>query len=290
MQIKQIVAQVEQSVQSKEQHIKLALAGGNVLIEDIPGVGKTTLAKSLATVLGLEFKRIQFTSDMLPSDIIGVNYFDTQASKFVFKRGPIFSGCILADEINRATPKTQSALLEAMEEHQVTVEGKPMALPEHFFVIATQNPLEEAGTFPLPISQLDRFMISMSLGYPDKAAEKRILLEQVEDMELASMDPKHIPELKKQAAAVFAGEKIVEYVMRIITFTRESGLFEYGLSTRAGKQLIALAKAWAMIEGRKFVIDDDIDRLLPNVLHHRVIAKNQSIDLLDEIFKAVHTL
>ncbi|MGM0623448.1 MAG: AAA family ATPase, partial [Campylobacterota bacterium] len=278
--------------QSKEHNIKLALAtffsGGNLLIEDIPGVGKTTLAKSFATVLGLGFKRVQFTSDMLPSDIIGVNYFDTKQSEFIFKKGAIFSECMLADEINRATPKTQSALLEAMEEGQVTVEGNSYKLQEDFFVMATQNPIEEGGTFELPISQLDRFMVSMSLGYPTLQAEKKILLEQEDTIQLQSITQAQRKEIKKRVQSIYIDEKIVDYILKITTFTRQSGLFEYGFSTRGAKQLLRLSKAWAMIEGRDFVIDDDIDTLLPYVLSHRVIAKKTDSDIIDAIYQAIH--
>ena len=290
--MQKLVEQIEKTLQSKHHQIEVALAsffaGGNVLIEDIPGVGKTTLAKSFATVLGLDFKRIQFTSDMLPSDIIGVNYFDTRKSEFVFKKGAIFSQCLLADEINRATPKTQSALLEAMEEGQISVDGTTYALDENFFVMATQNPIEEGGTFELPISQLDRFMVSMSLGYPTKEAEKNILLQKTQQQTLQSADPADIAKYKKDIANIFVDEKIVEYILKIADFSRNSGVFEYGISTRAAKQLLSLCKAWAYIQGRDFVIDDDIDTLLPYVINHRVKSKKQNTEAIDEIFKAVH--
>ena len=292
MNIENIITQIAKTLQSKEHNIKLALAtffsGGNLLIEDIPGVGKTTLAKSFATVLGLDFKRVQFTSDMLPSDIIGVNYFDAKEGKFTFKKGAIFSECMLADEINRATPKTQSALLEAMEERQVSVDGKTYPLQENFFVMATQNPIEESGTFELPISQLDRFSVSMSLGYPTIEAEKMILLQKEDDIMLESIEKQQLLALKEKSRQIFVDEKIVDYILKITTYTRESGLFEYGLSTRGAKQLLSLAKAWAMIEGREFVIDDDIDMLLPFVMKHRVIAKKSDLDIYETIFQAVH--
>lgn len=292
MTIEKIISEIAKTLQSKEHNIKLALAtffsGGNLLIEDIPGVGKTTLAKSFATVLGLDFKRVQFTSDMLPSDIIGVNYFDAKEGKFTFKKGAIFSECMLADEINRATPKTQSALLEAMEEQQVSVDGKTYPLQENFFVMATQNPIEESGTFDLPISQLDRFSVSMSLGYPTIEAEKMILLQKEDEIMLESIEKQQLQALKEKSKQIFVDEKIVDYILKITTYTRESGLFAYGLSTRGAKQLLSLAQAWAMIEGREFVIDDDIDMLLPFVMKHRVIAKKSDLDIYETIFQAVH--
>jgi MoxR-like ATPase len=290
----QIINEIEKTLQSKQHNIKIALAtffsGGNLLIEDIPGVGKTTLAKSFATVLGLRFKRIQFTSDMLPSDIIGVNYFDAKSGEFIFKKGAVFSECLLADEINRATPKTQSALLEAMEEGQISVDGQTYALDEDFFVMATQNPVEEGGTFELPISQLDRFTVSMRLGYPTLEAEKKILLHQEDEIQLQSIDANQIRGLKQKVKAVYVDEKVVDYILQIAAFTRQSGLFEYGISTRAAKQLLSLAKAWAMIEGRDFVIDDDIDVLLPYVILHRVQTKTSDGEVLDAIFKAVRRI
>jgi len=290
--IEWVIKEISKMIQSKEHNIKIALAtffsGGNLLIEDIPGVGKTTLAKSFAMVLGLDFKRVQFTSDMLPSDIIGVNYFDAKEGKFTFKKGAIFSECMLADEINRTTPKTQSALLEAMEERQVSVDGKTYELQEHFFVMATQNPIEEGGTFELPVSQLDRFSVSMSLGYPTLEAEKKILLEKENEIVLQSIQKEQLKHFKQKVAQVFVDEKIIDYILKITTFTRESGLFEYGLSTRGAKQLLGLAKAWAMIEGRDFVIDDDIDTLLPFAIKHRLIAKKRDSDIYETIFQAVH--
>jgi MoxR-like ATPase len=292
--IAHIISEIEKTLQSKEHNIKIALAtffsGGNLLIEDIPGVGKTTLAKSFATVLGLRFKRIQFTSDMLPSDIIGVNYFDAKSGEFIFKKGAVFSECLLADEINRATPKTQSALLEAMEEGQVSVDGRTYALDENFFVMATQNPIEEGGTFELPISQLDRFTVSMRLGYPTIEAEKKILLHQEDTIKLQSIDASELEAIKQKVKAVYVDEKAVEYILQIATFTRESGLFEYGISTRAAKQLLSLAKAWALIEGRDFVIDDDIDVLLPYVILHRVKTKKSGGEVIDAIYQAVRRI
>lgn len=292
--IKQILSEIETVIQGKEKQIKLSLAAflakGHILIEDIPGVGKTTLAKTVATVLGLHFNRIQFTSDLLPSDILGVNYFDTKASLFIFKKGPIFSEFILADEINRATPKTQSALLEAMEENQVTIEGKSMALPHPFFVIATQNPVEESGTFLLPHSQIDRFMISLSLGYPDQEAEKSILLRSSQPKSPKSFEKEAVISLQKSVSNIHVSENLVHYILFILEFTRQSGLFEYGISTRGALALIEISKAWAFIQGRDYVIDDDVSEVLPYVISHRLQAKNNHINALDEIYKHVNRL
>ncbi|MGM0533667.1 MAG: AAA family ATPase [Campylobacterota bacterium] len=288
-----IISEIEKAVQSKEHNIKLALAsflsGGNILIEDIPGVGKTTLAKTFADVLGLKFKRIQFTSDMLPSDIVGVNYFDSAASRFHFKKGPIFSQCILADEINRTTPKTQSALLEAMEEGQVSVEGVSYKLDENFFVMATQNPLEENGTFALPISQLDRFSISMSIGYPTKEAEKKILTGG-EVSGLGSITAKQLDALSAGVKTVYCDDAVIEYILDVADFTRQSGMFEYGLSTRGAKQLLGVAKGWAYVHKRDFVIDADVDAVMPYVLSHRVVAKSDDVEIFDAIRKALHRI
>lgn len=287
----EIIKEVEKRIKGKNLQVKLALAAflakGHILLEDIPGVGKTTLAKTLSEVLGLEFNRIQFTSDLLPSDIIGVNYFDTNSSKFIFKEGPIFTEFLLADEINRTTPKTQSALLEAMEESQVTIDGKARKLPNDFFVIATQNPLEEMGTFGLPHSQVDRFMISLSLGYPDKDSEKRILLNMhLEDVK--SFSKEEIDTIRDSIEDVKVNENLVNYLLNIITYTRESGLFEYGISTRGGIALLKIAKAWAVIHNRDYVIDDDIVEVLPYVINHRLKPKNSEIDAVNEIFKFVN--
>jgi MoxR-like ATPase len=287
----EIIKEVEKRIKGKNLQVKLALAAflakGHILLEDIPGVGKTTLAKTLSEVLGLEFNRIQFTSDLLPSDIIGVNYFDTNSSKFIFKEGPIFTEFLLADEINRTTPKTQSALLESMEESQVTIDGKARKLPNDFFVIATQNPLEEMGTFGLPHSQVDRFMISLSLGYPDKDSEKRILLNMhLEDVK--SFSKEEIDTIRDSIEDVKVNENLVNYLLNIITYTRESGLFEYGISTRGGIALLKIAKAWAVIHNRDYVIDDDIVEVLPYVINHRLKPKNSEIDAVNEIFKFVN--
>jgi len=236
------------------------------LIEDLPGVGKTTIAKTIAEVLGLEFKRVQFTSDLLPSDIIGVNYFDVKSGEFILKKGPIFTQILLADEINRASPKTQSALLEAMEEKQVSIDGVSYKLSENFFVIATQNPLEEVGTFKLPYSQLDRFMISLDIGYLDKDAEKEVLLNRI----FNSLDsfPEEVEYYKQKQKNIYVKETLIDLIVEIGDYTRKN--FEVGFSTRALISLMEMAKSWAMINEREYVIDDDIAKVIDFVANHRI--------------------
>ena len=286
--MKEIINEIEKVIKGKTDKIKIILAtffaGGHILLEDIPGVGKTTIAKTIAKVLGLNFNRVQFTSDLLPSDILGVNYFDIELKKFIFKKGPIFTEIFLADEINRASPKTQSALLEAMEERQVSIDGNRFKLSDDFFVIATQNPLEDVGTFPLPISQIDRFMVSLSIGYPDRESEKMILKRD-------SIPPLNsfkfkIKEYKKKAKEIYVDDKIIEIILNILNFTRSS-LFEYGLSTRAGISIVDMAKSWALINEREYVIDEDIVEILPYVATHRLVPKNKTINVVDEIVRSV---
>jgi MoxR-like ATPase len=265
-------------VLGKNRQIRLALAcllaRGHLLIEDLPGVGKTTLAHVLARLLGLHFQRIQFTSDMLPADIIGVAIFDRGSSSFQFHPGPIFAQLILADEVNRATPKTQSALLEAMEEHQVTSEGETRHLPEPFFVIATQNPGEQVGVFPLPESQLDRFLMRIRLGYPEHGAE-RDLLRGIDRRDLLdtlapALDPARFLALQTEARQVHVSEALLDYLQAIIATTRHDARFAEGLSPRGGLALKHAAQAWAYLDGRQFVEPEDVQAILPAVASHRL--------------------
>ena len=285
-----IVAQISTVVIGKKEQIRLALtclwAGGHLLIEDIPGIGKTTLAKVLAKSLGLHFRRIQCTSDMLPGDILGVSVFERKTSAFVFHPGPIFSQVLLADEINRATPKTQSALLEAMEERQVTVEGNTRSLEKPFFVIATQNPSEQSGTFPLPESQLDRFLMRIDLGYPDRAAEKKLLKQGETKSSLAGLRPMLTGEdvlmLQQQAAGIHISDALLEYVQDLLEFTRNSPHFYVGLSPRAGLNLLMAAKSSALLNGRDYVLPEDLQQVMPWVIGHRLHSRNDGLELSRE--------
>ena len=262
----------------KEEQIKLALtcllARGHLLIEDIPGIGKTTLAQGLARSLGLGFRRIQFTSDLLPGDVLGVSVFSQNGGSFEFHPGPIFTQVLLADEINRATPKTQSALLEAMEERQVTVEGRTRPLDAPFLVIGTQNPIEQSGTFQLPDSQLDRFLIRVDIGYPDRRAE-RVLLQQGETKGLmgelgAVFSPEDILDIQDRVRKVHASEALMDYILNILDFTRSNNHFHVGLSPRAGLGLLRSAQAWSLLNGRDLVLPEDIQTVMPYVTGHRL--------------------
>ncbi|GAB4298403.1 MAG: AAA family ATPase [Thiohalomonadaceae bacterium] len=277
-QLNQVIAQAGQIILGKEHPIRLALAcllaRGHLLIEDLPGVGKTTLAHVLATTLGLRFNRIQFTSDLLPADILGVSVYERESGEFRFHPGPIFAQLILADEVNRATPKTQSALLEAMEEHQVSSEGETRPLPEPFFVIATQNPANQIGTFPLPESQLDRFLMRIELGYPDAQAERALLAGSDRRELLAGLQPVMTPEqlvqAQAQVRAVKASPALLDYVQALLEYSRRSPHFLTGLSPRAGLALLAGARAWALLDGRDFVLPEDVQAVLPQVVGHRL--------------------
>jgi MoxR-like ATPase len=251
------------------------LAGGHLLIEDVPGVGKTTLAHALSRSFGLQFARVQFTADLMPSDLVGVSIYERGREAFVFHPGPVFAQVLLADEINRASPKTQSALLEAMEEQQVTVEGETRALPEPFFVIATQNPFDQLGTYALPESQLDRFHMRISLGYPDRAAERE-LLRGADRRELiaqlpAVLSPPDLARLQAEVLAVHTAEPVLEYLQDLVAATRSGRWFAQGLSPRAALAVVRAAKAQAFLQGRNYVAPDDIAAILPQTTSHRLI-------------------
>jgi MoxR-like ATPase len=268
----------------KEPQLRLALtcliARGHLLIEDIPGVGKTTLALALAKVLGLDFQRVQFTSDLLPADILGVSIFEQASSSFRFHPGPVFAQIMLADEVNRASPKTQSALLEAMEERQVTAEGETRRLPEPFFVIATQNPAHQIGVFPLPESQLDRFLMRLSLGYPPVVAERALLMDRDRRDLLSELAPSlraaELLELQAQARDVKTSPALVEYLLALLRATREHAGLRQGLSPRAGLALRRAAQAFALIDGRSAVIPEDVQAVFVPCVSHRLMPANEA--------------
>ena len=278
---------VARVIRGKREAIRLAvvclLARGHLLIEDVPGVGKTTLAQALARSLGLSFQRIQFTSDLLPSDILGVSIFNQQKQAFEFVPGPLFANLVLADEINRATPKTQSALLEAMSERKVSIERQRFSLPEPFAVLATQNPLEYQGTFPLPESQLDRFLMSLSLGYPPRADERELLLsggvESLLERLPTVVTQADLLALFEQVDRVRVADKLADYILAIADATRQGGEFLLGVSTRGAQGLMRAVQALALCEGRAFAIPDDVQRLAAPILAHRVVLKHGNADL-----------
>ena len=297
--LEQIAEAASRVILGKERVIRLALAcllaRGHLLIEDLPGVGKTTLAHTLARLLGLDYSRIQFTSDLLPADILGVSVYDREDGRFHFHQGPVFAQLVLADEINRATPKAQSALLEAMEERQVTIEGATRALPEPFFVIATQNPAHQIGTFPLPESQVDRFLMRLRIGYPDRQAE-RALLRGTDRRELLPqlqplLDPVQILALQRQVAGVHVAEPLLDYAQALLGNTRNSPRYRHGLSPRAGLALLRAARAWAFLEGRTAVLPEDVQAVLAAVVGHRLAAAADAADdpeaLAAELLRAV---
>lgn len=282
----------------KEESVQLALAcllaKGHLLIEDLPGMGKTTLAQGLAKVLGLEFQRIQFTNDLLPSDVLGVSVFNPGSHEFEFRPGPVFTQMLLADEINRTSPKTQSALLEAMSESQVTVDGKTYHLKDHFFVIATQNALQQTGTFPLPESQLDRFMMRISLGYPEPEAE-RSLLEGANPQQVLKtikpvIDAEHLSKLQGVLSKISANENLLDYLQRLLAYTRESSSFEHGLSTRGALAWLQCAKAWALLQGRDHVLPEDLQKLMLPVLGHRLLPSETMSAARNEIVKMISSV
>lgn len=264
----------------KESQIRLALCclftRGHLLIEDLPGMGKTTLSHALADVLGLSWTRVQFTSDLLPADILGVSIYDANNASFSFHPGPIFTQLLLADEINRTTPRTQSALLEAMGEGQVTVEGETRALPDPFFVIATQNPTHQSGTYPLPESQLDRFLMRLELGYPHPQAEREMLLRPrlaygERRQLLQKIDSEQLAAIRSTASQVHASENLLDYVQRLVAYTRESAEFEVGLSPRGALALLDCARTWALMSNRGHVVPEDVQMVLPAVAGHRLV-------------------
>lgn len=288
----QIISTVNQVILGKDHQIRLALAcllaRGHLLIEDLPGMGKTTLAHALAQVFSLNFNRVQFTSDLLPADVLGVSVYDRNAASFKFHHGPIFTNVLLADEINRATPKTQSALLEGMEEHQVSVDGKTEALPKPFFVIATQNPKHNIGTFPLPESQLDRFLMCITLGYPDHDAERTLLKNEggriIADQLKSICNIETLLTLQEAVQKVHVSEAILDYLQSLINYSRTQ--FETGLSPRAGLGLKQCAQAWAMCENRDYVIPEDIQAVLPSVVTHR-LQDNNNANIAEKILENV---
>jgi MoxR-like ATPase len=294
-QIEAILAQLNRVILGKDAQIRLCLtcllARGHLLIEDIPGVGKTTLAHALAKSLGLSFQRVQFTSDLLPADVLGVSIFDRETGKFRFQRGPIFSQLVLADEINRASPKAQSALLEAMEEHQVTLDGQSMALPDPFFVIATQNPQDQVGTFPLPESQLDRFLMRVHLGYPAPAAERE-LLSGLDRRDLvhtldAVASPDNLHELQRAVQEVHVAPALLDYVQALVAHTRRAPGVNAGLSPRAAIGLLRAARAFALIGGRQAVIPEHVQAVFAAVVEHRVRQRGNDAAVVARLLEAV---
>ncbi|MEP7059016.1 MAG: AAA family ATPase [Caldimonas sp.] len=278
-QLAELVDQISTIIVGKRAQIEdcvaCLLAGGHLLIEDVPGVGKTTLAHALAVSLGLRFSRTQFTADLMPSDLIGVSVYERSKEAFVFHAGPVFAQVLLADEINRAGPKTQSALLEAMEEHQVTVEGETRALPAPFFVIATQNPTDQLGTYPLPESQLDRFLMCITLGYPDHASERELLAGADRREAIARlpavMTPEQLMAAQKTVQAVHASDALLDYLQALIKTTRSGAWFVEGLSPRAGIGVLRAARARALLDERDYVAPDDVQYVLPQTIAHRLV-------------------
>jgi MoxR-like ATPase len=287
--IDRLKSNIEKIIAGKDETVKMAivtlLAKGHLLIEDVPGVGKTTLAQSIARSTDCSFKRIQFTSDLLPSDILGVSVYDQNSHRFELMPGPIFSNIILADEINRTTPKTQSALLEAMSEAKVSIENRTIPLPQPFMVIATQNPIEYQGTFPLPESQLDRFMICLRMGYPSIHDEKKILRSRIFSHALDHVVPvlsgQDILDLQRRAEEVTISDPVVDYILAIVELSRNSELFDLGVSTRGTTFLFRAVQALAYVEGREFGTPDDVKRLVPLVFSHRVIVNSEKWSVHD---------
>lgn len=273
---------LSQHIIGKPHQLKLALAcilaNGHLLIEDLPGMGKTTLSHALARLFGLQFSRIQFTSDLLPADMLGSNIYNTQTQSFEFRHGPVFSQLVLADEINRASPKTQSALLEAMEEQQVSIDGQTFRLPDPFFVIGTQNPSYQSGTYPLPESQLDRFLMRISLGYPDWEAEKAMLMQTATDkapsLANAVVGAETLAQWQASVVTVHAADPVIDYILRLVTMSRTTPGYPHALSPRASKAILAAAKAWAFMHERNYVVPEDVQAVFESVAEHRMRSVN----------------
>ena len=282
--IQDVITALNRILLGKHDQVRLALccilARGHLLIEDIPGMGKTTLSHAMAAALGLSYNRIQFTSDLLPADLLGFAMYDREAGDMVFHHGPIFSQLILADEINRASPRTQSALLEAMEEHRVSIEGETRPLPSPFFVIATQNPLDQSGTFPLPESQLDRFLMRLHLGYPDRQAERELLMGADRWELTAHLEPvlnqESLQQLQNAVTHVSVSDALLDYIQRVLAYSREMPGVLYGLSPRAGLGLLKASRASALIAGRDYVLPEDLQTVLPSVVEHRLVDNHHN--------------
>ena len=293
-----ILTAANQIILGKDHQIRLSLAcilaRGHLLIEDLPGMGKTTLSHVIAQVLGLEFRRVQFTSDLLPADILGVSVYDRNEATFKFHPGPVFTNVLLADEVNRATPKTQSALLEVMEERQVTIEGDTRTLPEPFFVIATQNPVSHIGTFPLPESQLDRFLMRIELGYPDMRSERNLLMSRGGREHFGELQPvidaATLMKLQDAVHGIHVSEPLLDYLQALLDYTRKSPRYINGLSPRAGLALKQCAQAWALMEGRDYAMPEDVQAVLPGVAGHRLhstSSNDSSRSFVTELLQSV---
>ncbi len=295
-----LIKKASMVVAGKDEQVRLIwvalLCGGHVLLEDLPGVGKTTLAQTIGALLGLEYQRIQFTADLLPADVIGAQIFDREKQAFRFHKGPVFTQLLLADELNRATPKAQSALLEAMEEGQVSIDGKTEKLPEPFFVIATQNPQTQSGTYPLPESQLDRFFLRLSLGYPDENTERQLLLGEVGRSKLSQVKPlfslEDFKSMRQHVSKVRMSDAVVSYIMRLVQRTRDTTLCSLGLSPRASQSLAWASRAYALTMGRDYVIPDDVQTVFPAVAGHRLKAQRSlgTESLVHQILDSVDVL